>query len=127
MAGDFESRLKAESERYLSLLESLGAKLTRTLPLDVNSSGTPSRDWARSFGHYSGGIRGMLAEQRERAKLKLLAGKTGQTPLTDEEYEQEMRQLAIEAVRELPEQELQAELERRGVKPEDLVVRESED
>lgn len=112
---DFEGRLKAESERYMALLERLGAKLTATLPSDVNEFGTPSRDWARSFGHYSGGVRGMLAEQRERVKLKLLAGKAGQAPLTDEEYESELRQLAIEAVRELPERELQEELVRRGV------------
>lgn len=112
---DFEGRLKAESERYLALLERLGAKLAKSLDLDVNENGTPSRDFARSFGHYSGGIRGMLGEQRERAKLKILAGKTGHVPLSDEEYERELKQLALEAVRELPEVELQAELTRRGI------------
>ena len=111
----FEGRLKAESEKYLSLLEKLGERLTRSINSDVNAHGTPSRDFARSFGHYSGGVRGMLAEQRERVKLKLLAGKAGQAPLSDEEYEAELRQLAIEAVRELPERELQAELTRRGI------------
>lgn len=112
---DFEGRLKAESERYLSLLEKLGERLTRTMPVDCNSAGTPSRDWARSFNGYSQGVRGMLGEQRERAKLKILAGKVGQVPLTDEEYERELKQLALEAVRELPEQELTAELQRRGI------------
>lgn len=127
MAGDFEGRLRAESERYMTLLESLGAKLTRSLPADVNDAGTPSRDWARSFGHYSGGVRGLLAEQRERTRLKLLAGKAGMPQLSDEEYEAELKQLALEAVRELPERELAAELARRGVTAEQLAVSESGD
>jgi len=112
---DFEGRLKAESERYMALLEKLGEKLTRTLPVDCNDAGTPSRDWARSFGHYSQGVRGMLGEQRERVKLQIMAGKTGQAPITDDELEAGIRQLQLEAVRELPEQELRTELERRGV------------
>jgi hypothetical protein len=124
---DFDGRLKAESLRYMALLERLGAKLTGSLAADCNDVGTPSRDWARSFGHYSGGVRGLLGEQRERAKLKLLAGKAGQQPLSDEEYEAELRQLAIETVRELPESELQAELARRGVTPGDLAVRDEPD
>lgn len=111
---DFEGRLKAESERYMALLEKLGEKLTRTLAVDCNDAGTPSRDWARSFGHYSGGIRGMLGEQRERVKLQIMAGKAGQVPMSDDELEQGIKQLQLEAVRELPEQELRAELERRG-------------
>lgn len=112
---DFEGRLKAEAERYLTLLEKLGAKLERSLPVDCNDAGTPSRDWMRGFGGYSTGTRGMLAEQRERVKLQILAGKAGQVPMTDEELSEGLRQLQLEAVRELPEQELRAELERRGV------------
>jgi hypothetical protein len=119
---DFEGRLKAESERYMALLEKLGEKLTRTLPVDCNDAGTPSRDWARSFGHYSQGVRGMLGEQRERVKLRLLAHKQGDGDMTDDEYNEGMRQLQIEAVRELPEQELRTELERRGVPADALVV-----
>lgn len=112
---DFEGRLRAESERYMGLLEELGAKLKRTLASDSNEYGTPSRDWSRSFGHYSGGVRGLLSEQRERAKLKILAGRTGQAMLTDEEYDREMQQLRLETVHELTEQELTSELVRRGL------------
>lgn len=123
---DFEGRLKAEAERYLGLLERLGAKLERTLPVDCNDAGTPSRDWARSFGHYSQGTRGMLAEQRERVKLQILAGKAGQSPMTDEELDRGLQLLQLEAVREMPEQELRAELVRRGV-PIDSLSTEPDD
>lgn len=119
---DFEGRLKSESERYMALLERLGEKLSKSIAVDVNTKGTPSRDWARSFGNYSTGVRGMLQEQRERARLKLLAGKAGQVPLTDEEYEAELKQLAMDSVRELPEQELRAELARRGFNADDLAT-----
>lgn len=112
---DFEGRLKAESTRYLALLEKLGEKLSKAIDTDVNEEGTPSRDFARVFGHYSGGVRGLLGEQRERLKLQLLADKAGQRPLSDEEYEAGLRSLALEAVKQLPEAELRAELEARGI------------
>lgn len=99
----------------MTLLEDLGRRLRVSIDSDVNEHGTPSRDFARSFGHYSQGVRGMLAEQRERVKLQIMAGKTGQAPITDDELEAGIRQLQLEAVRELPEQELRTELERRGV------------
>ena len=113
--GDFEGRLRAESERYMDLLERLGAKLSRTLEADVNEHGTPSRDWARSYGNYSQGLRGLLEEQRERIKLRLMAGKMGQAPLTDEEYEAGLRELALERVKELSTADLAGELAARGL------------
>jgi len=116
MAVDLETRLRAQSERYLGILERLGQRLLETLTVDVNEAGSPTRDWNRSMANYSKGMQGLLAEQRERTKLKLLAGKAGQVPLTDEEYEAEMAQLGLQAVRELPAEQLRAELERRGVR-----------
>ena len=112
---DFEGRLKSESERFLRLLETLGEKLKRTLVTDCNEGGSPSRDWARSFGHYSQGVRGLLDEQRERVKLKLMAGKVGQAPLTDEEYEAGLRELGLEHVKQLSTADLAAELAARGL------------
>lgn len=108
--------MRAQSERYLGILERLGQRLLETLTVDVNEAGSPTRDWNRSMANYSKGMQGLLAEQRERTKLKLLAGKAGQVPLTDEEYEAEMAQLGLQAVRELPAEQLRAELERRGVR-----------
>lgn len=124
-AGDLEARLRVQSERYLTILERLAERISGTMAMDTNEAGTPSRDWNRSFQNYSKGMLGLLQEQRERTKLKLLAGKTGQVPLTDEEYAAEMAQLGLQAVRELPERELRAELERRGVRV--LDSEESED
>lgn len=125
MAADLETRLRVQSERYLGILERLGERLMQTMSVDVNEAGTPTRDFNRSLANYSKGMLGLLQEQRERTKLKLLAGKTGQVPLTDEEYAAEMAQLGLQAVRELPEKELRAELERRGVRV--LDSEESED
>jgi len=125
MASDLETRLRAQSERYLGILERLGQRLMETMSVDVNEAGTPTRDYNRSLANYSKGMLGLLAEQRERTKLKLLAGKAGQVPLTDEEYEAEMAQLGLQAVRELPAEQLRAELERRGVRV--LEVEERDD
>lgn len=111
---DFTGRLAAESERYLALLEKLGAKLSTTLDIEVTDKGTPNRDWARSFGHYSTGMRGLIAEQRERQKLALLAGK--RDALSDEQYQLELEQLGLETLAKLPEDTLSAELEKRGIK-----------
>lgn len=113
---DLTPRLMAESERYLSLLEKLGKKLVDTLDVDVNEAGTPTRDWCRTATNYGTGIRGMLAEQRERAKLQLLAGK--QDMLSDEQYQAELRALAVESLGDLPADVIQAELDKRGLKVE---------
>ena len=112
---EFEGRLKAESERYMTLLEELGAKLKASIDLDCNESGTPSRDWARSFGRYDQGLRGLLSEQRERTKIKLLAGKAGMPALDDAEYERELRELGLDAVKQLSTADLAAELAARGL------------
>lgn len=85
--------------------------------VDANGDGTatPSRNWCRAFERYQTGYHGLLVEERERAKLALLAKRSGQATLTDEEYELEMRQLAIEAVKELPIADLASEFLARGM------------
>lgn len=85
--------------------------------VDANGDGsmTPSRNWCRAFANYQTGYHGLLVEERERAKLSLLAKRAGQASLTDEEYELELRQLAIEALKELPIADLASEFLARGM------------
>ncbi len=116
-------RLAAETERHMALLEKLGQKLHATMDVEVctdnngsKTSDTPNRDWCRSYGRYQTGMASLLVEERERSKLRLLAERNGgQRALTDEEYDAEMRVLAIEALRAMPPGELEAEVERRGL------------
>ena len=123
--------LRSEAPHHMELLSRLREKLERSLesqveedadgrqlvvPADVNESGTPSRDWCRAFQRYSGAYSTLLVEERERAKLALMAKmKGGEAPMTDEEYEAEMRNLAREALAELTTDELHREFLRRGM------------
>jgi hypothetical protein len=113
--GDFSPRLAAETSRLMGSMEALGKRLRESMLSDVNDDGTPSRDWCRAFGHYRGGIAAMLTEQRERTKLRLLLDRGDRKALTDDEYAAELKALAMESVRELTDDELEAELTRRGV------------
>lgn len=113
--------LRAETPRHLTLLSRLRERLEGSLDEDVavdengHSKGTPSRDWCRAFARYQQGYEHLLVEERERAKLALLAKRAGAATLTDEEYELEIKQLAKEAVRELPIADLAAEFLNRGM------------
>jgi hypothetical protein len=117
MADTIGLRLNAETEKLMTLLETLGTKLRDNIAKDVNEAGTPSRDWCRSLGHYRGGVQSLLAEQRERSKLQLMAQQqSGGRVLTDDEYTAEMRQLSLESVKQLSDDELEAEIRQRGLK-----------
>lgn len=113
--------LRSETPKHLKLLSDLRKRLEDSIEADVAvddtgaSKGTPSRDWCRAFARYQQGYEHLLVEERERAKLALLAKRAGAATLTDEEYELEMRQLAKEAVRELPIADLAAEFLNRGM------------
>lgn len=77
----------------------------------------PDRDWARVYQLYQAGFHALLTEQREMGKLEIAMRrlKNGDKPLTDEEYQREVRDLAIAALRELPTADLAAELAARGL------------
>lgn len=113
--------LRSETPAHLKLLSRLRARLEETMDVEIcvdangDGSSTPSRNWCRAFERYQTGYHGLLVEERERAKLALLAKRAGQASLTDEEYDLEMRQLAIEAVKELPIADLAQECASRGL------------
>lgn len=113
--------LRSETPKHLALLTRLRERLESTIDTEIcvdaegNGTATPSRNWCRAFQNYQAGVSGYLVEERERAKLSLLARRAGQAALTDEEYELEIKQLAGEALRELSTADLAAEFLRRGM------------
>lgn len=111
---DVDGWLREETPAHLRLMSRLRERLADTMNSDVNESGTPSRDWCRALQRYQASYVGLLAEQRERVKLRLLLDKSGQQTLTDDEYEQELTSLARESLETLPADALQRELERRA-------------
>lgn len=132
---DVSAWLRLETPRHLELLtkirETVTAALTprteydadgraNVIPADLNDNGSPARDWCRAYQEYRRGYETLLVEERERAKILVLAQRAGQTPLTDEEYETEMRKLGLEAVREMDDAELQEEIRRRGLTQQQL-------
>ncbi len=134
---DVSAWLRLETPHHLNLLTKLRETITAALTVrteldadgkpmvtqpDLNEQGTPARDWCRAYKEYRSGFEALLSEERERAKLLVMAQRAGQTPLTDEEYEREMRQLGMDAVREMDDSEIAAEIARRGLTPQQLVV-----
>lgn len=127
---DVSAWLRNETPKHLDLLTKLRETITASLspqreedadgkvliiPADLNEFGTPTRDWCRAYAQYRAGYETLLQEERERAKLALIAQRGGQTPLSEEEYESEMRQLGLEAMRELDTGDLASEFLRRGM------------
>lgn len=123
--------LRHETPKHLDLLSKLRRQLEQSLTdrpgepdgdgrpttiyADVNESGTPTRDWCRVAQRYQTAYFGILAEQREHTKLRIMIQQSSNQVLTDEEYDDEIQQLGKEAVRELSVEDLQREFLRRGM------------
>lgn len=122
--------LRRETPKHTDLLTKLRERLEKSLdsrieydadgqrmviPADTTPAGTPDREWCRAFQRYSTGYTTILAEERERVKLTMMAKTAGMATLSDEDYEREMLALGREAVKELSASDLEAELKRRGI------------
>ncbi len=131
-------RLREELNRQLDIQAKLGEALLKELTstvdkgrpvLDqhgevVDNRFVPDREWSRVYGHYRGANKDLLAEERERTKLRLLVDGGDRRVLTDEDYEREMRVLSMESVKQLSDAELEAELVARGISVDDVKERE---
>ena len=104
--------LRQRTPQHLELLDKMRDSLMRHLPV----VGVPDREWAKVCGLYLNSWNAMSAEEREKAKLALMARlKSNGQVLTDEEFEAGMRDLAMQAVKELSTADLAQELMRRGL------------
>lgn len=95
-------------------MSKLRERLDATIATDVTENGTPTRDWCRAASRYQHSYQMLMLEERERLKLRVLMTAKGTPVLDDAEYQQALSQLAIEALGTLPQDQLIAELERRG-------------
>lgn len=69
----------------------------------------PDRDMMEAFRWYQSAVLGLLKEQRARAAMK-----HGRPEITDAEMEAELRELAADTVRTMPQAELDALLSERN-------------
>lgn len=70
----------------------------------------PDSDWRDNYDLYTKVVVALLKEQRERAKL---VPKNGATPVSDEVFEAQLKELAIKALDEMPRSELEKLLAER--------------
>lgn len=101
--------LDVELARLAHILRSVGMRLQRAMRQTRAGEGEDVKPLPEGFPEllewHSKTMRWLLAEQRERAKLR--AG-TGLEVMTDEQYDRELKDLAMETLREMPESELNA-------------------
>jgi hypothetical protein len=124
---DVASWLRNETPEHLTLMTRLREKLAKNIDTDVTNEGTPSRDWCRSLARYQQSYTTLLTEERERFKLRLAMSKQGEGLLDDQEYEQGLKELALESIATLPADALHRELERRGLEAPVFVEREDDE
>ena len=105
--------LRQRTPQHLELLDKMRDSLMRHMPV----VGMPDREWARVAGLYLSSWNAMSAEERERAKLLLMAARSGNgpAPIPDDELEAEIKRLAEAALKELPTADLAIELANRGL------------
>jgi hypothetical protein len=114
---DVSKWLRERTPQHLALLDKMRGALTDKFPVGIAGEPLiPDRDWARVYGLYQAGFHALLTEERERAKLALMARlKSEGKELSDEEFEAGIRNLAIHALKELSTADLAQELMRRGL------------
>lgn len=86
----------------------LGKRLRRNLGDNV-----PDEEWTLAYGQYARAITSLLADERGRVKLIQAVRKAGGAELTEEQFQLELRKLALEAIRDLPQDELDQALKVR--------------
>jgi hypothetical protein len=112
---DVAGWLRRTMPRHLEMLDGMRDRLKESLD-GLGPRTIPDREWARVYALYQAGFNHLLAEERERVKLALMARlKSNGRDLTDEEFEAGIRDLGLQAVKELSTADLAQELMRRGL------------
>lgn len=106
--------LRDMSRGHMEMLSKMQRALAKEFKEEHLEQPEPDRAWCRVYRLYQDGLHFLITEQREQAKLTMLAKRAGMSSLTDDEYSTELVELGREAVRELSDEEIDAELRRRG-------------
>ena len=115
--------LAEEAEAQTKILVTLRGRLERgAAAADPKSTEPPSREWVRAASLYFDGYRHLATMEIDHAKLelertrvRLLAKRAGMQELTDDEYARELIELGRESVTALSDDEIAAEVRRRGL------------
>lgn len=115
--------LDGEIERLTRLTGRLGRRLEYNLRAprsagEPETKALPSEEWRQMFGEYTSALRALEHGHGERAKRRLLARKY-HTPLTDEEYERDLRAFCAEAVLKATDADLETWLAARAAARQD--------
>lgn len=102
--------LDHEASRLAGIAQRLGKRLSywlRSHPVHK----LPDRDWLESYALYERVVMNLLREQRARAAL---TPDGGRVPLSDAEFEAELRTLVTDTIMSLPDAELERLLASRA-------------
>lgn len=103
--------LEREAIKLANILKRLGARLRDQL-VALPEPILPDEEWLKYFKEYQGGILGMLKEQRERHRI---AAGNGLPEISDAQYEEEMRTLVENGVKNMPREQLEQLLREKDV------------
>lgn len=70
----------------------------------------PDEDWRESYAIYTKAVLGLLREQSARAKL---VAQDGAPPVSEEQFADAVKELALSAIAEMPQAELESLLRER--------------
>jgi hypothetical protein len=108
--------LRRGAEQQVGMLTALRERLERDL--ERRPDELPDKEWVRVARLYQDGYRHLATLELETAKVRLMAERAHvRAPLSDEEYQAELKALGREAVRALSVDELCAEIEGRRALP----------
>jgi hypothetical protein len=110
--------IDGEIERLTRLTGRLGRRLEYNLRAprsagEPETKALPSEEWRQLFGEYTSALRALEHGNGERFKRRLLSQKY-HTPLTDEEYERQVRALCAEVVMKATDADLETWLAARA-------------
>lgn len=107
--------LDSETGRLLGMARRLGKRLAYQIDR-LDESLVPDQDWTRCLDSYGRIVLSLLREQRERAKL---GATTGAPVIDDETFEEELKNLALTAIKQMPQAKLKELLAQRPVSDQD--------
>lgn len=113
--------LDGEIERLTRLTGRLGRRLEYNLRAprsagEPETKALPSEEWRQLFGEYTSALRALEHGHGERVKRRLLAERSNvRPPMTDEQFEREIRALGAKVVLNATDADIESWLAARAV------------